>query len=54
MAVFAIGWLVRVRAAGVAKIDAVGVGPEGGVDNLDIFFGNRFWIVAVVFVITFL
>ena len=54
MAVVAVGWFVGVGTGGVAEVVAVGVGPEGGVDDFDIFLGDLLGVVAVVGVETFL
>ena len=52
MTFFAIGGFVGVGTTGNAEVDTVRVGPEGGVDNGDVFFADSFGIVAVVFVET--
>ena len=46
----AVSWLVRVGAKRVAKIDAIRIGPEGWVDDLDVFFANFGWVIIVIFV----
>ena len=53
-AVFAVGGFVRVRASWVAEVVAIGVSPEGGVDDFDVVFRNEFGIVVVFLVETFL
>lgn len=53
MAVFTIGWFVEIRAYRVTKIMAVGVGPEGGVDDSDVVFANVFGVIAVIGVVAF-
>lgn len=49
----AIGRFVRIGTKRITKIEAVRIGPEGWVNNGDIFFANFGWVVAVVFVETF-
>lgn len=53
MAIGTVGGLVGVGAADVAEVDATGVGPEGWVNNGDVFLADGLWVVAVVFVKTF-
>lgn len=50
VAVRAIGWLVNVRAKGIAEVKSLRIGPEGGVDHLNVGFADSFWVVTVVFV----
>ena len=50
----AIGRFVEIRAKRVAEIKTIRVGPEGRVDNGDVFLANFRWVVAVVFVKAFL
>ena len=52
-AVFAVGWFVRIGTGGVAEIVAEGIGPEGGVDDFDVFFGDLFGVVMMLFVEAF-
>lgn len=53
MALVAVGWFVRIRAERIAEVKAERIGPEGWVDDGDVFFGDGFWIVAVSLVETF-
>ena len=32
---------------------AIRIGPEGWVDDSDVFFGNGFWVITVFFIETF-
>ena len=52
-AVFAVGGLVGIGAGGVAEVVAEGIGPEGGVDDFDVFFGNLFGVVVMLLVEAF-
>ena len=52
-AVVAVGGFVGVRAGWVAEIMTIGVGPEAGVDNSDVVFGDEFGVVVVFFVEVF-
>lgn len=45
-----VGRFVSVRAERAAEIKSTWICPKGWVDNLDILFGDGFWVVAVVFV----
>ena len=54
VALVAVGGLIVVVAADVAKVNAVRVGPEGGVDDFDVFLADLLGVVAVFFVETFL
>ena len=49
----AVGGFVGIGALGVAKIVAVGIGPEGGVDDFDVFFGDELGVVSMLRVETF-
>lgn len=53
MAVITIGWFVNVGTLWVAEIVATRISPEGRVDYSDIFLGNGFRVVAVIFVEAF-
>ena len=53
VAIVAIGGFVGIRAFGVAEVMAIGIGPEGRVDDLNVFLGDEFWVIAVVFVKAF-
>ena len=52
-AVFAIGWFVRIGTGGVAEVVAEWIGPESGVDDLDVFFGDLFWVIVVILIEAF-
>lgn len=45
--ILAVGSLVLISTAGFAEIDAGRVGKKLGVDNFEVFFGDRFGVVAV-------
>ena len=49
-AVFAVGGFVGVGAGWVAEVVAVGVSPESWVDDGEVFLGDGFGVVAVLFV----
>ncbi len=53
MALLAVGRLIGIGAEFVAKIKAEWVSPESWVDDGDVFFGDGFGVVFVLFVITF-
>ena len=53
LAVFAIGGFVGIGAFGVAKIVAVGVGPESGINDFDVVLGDEFGVIIVLFVEAF-
>ena len=52
-AVFAVGGFVGIGTLRVAKVVTIRVGPEGGVNNFDVVFGNEFGIVVMLLVETF-
>lgn len=49
----AVGWFVGIGAERVAEIKTVWVGPEGWVDDLNVFLADFGWVVTVVLVETF-
>ena len=49
----AIGWLIGVGTKFIAKIESEWVGPEGWVNYGDVFFGDCFGIVFVLFIEAF-
>lgn len=53
MTLFAVGGLIGIGAEFVAKVEAEWVGPEGWVDYGDVFFGDGFGVVFVLFIETF-
>lgn len=50
----AVGGFVRVGTGGVAEIVPIGVGPKTGVDDFDVVFGDKLWIIFVFLVEIFL
>ncbi len=53
MALLAVGRLIGIGAEFVAKIKAEWVSPESWVDDGDVFFGDGFGVVFVLFVKAF-
>ena len=53
-AVFAVGGFVGIGTFRIAKVVTIGVGPEGGVDDFDVVFGNELRVVVMLFVETLL